>query len=119
MSRPRPWLCLALGLPTLLACGGSPPVEREPMNEEPPPVVPPPAPATEGPPVAAVRPVTNTYHGVDVVDPYQWLENPDDPEVRAWSDGQNQYARRVLAHLPGLEKIQSRVREVLGAATRR
>ena len=68
----------------LAACGGAavstpPPRATAPTGE----------PRESGPPRAEVRPVTTTYHGVEVVDPYQWLERPDDPEVRAWSDAQN------------------------------
>jgi prolyl oligopeptidase len=86
-----------------------------------PPPAPAPAPTVEapnGPPVAAVRPVTHAYHGVEVADPYEWLESPEDPEVRAWSDGQNAYARRTLAALPNVERIGAQVRAILGAGTR-
>jgi len=29
------------------------------------------------------KPVSNEYQGVKVEDPYQWLENDDDPDVKA------------------------------------
>ncbi|HTG45031.1 MAG TPA: S9 family peptidase, partial [Verrucomicrobiae bacterium] len=48
----------------------------------------------------ASKPVTNEYHGVKVVDNYQWLENGTDPEVRKWSSAQNQEARAYLDKLP-------------------
>src|SRR5437868_4094613 len=47
----------------------------------------------------ATKPVTNDYHGVKVVDNYQWLENATDPEVRKWSAAQNQEARAYLDKL--------------------
>jgi len=53
-------------------------------------------PATSGPPVAPKKPVTDVYQGVSVTDDYRWLENYSDPAVRAWSDAQNQYARKYL-----------------------
>jgi len=50
--------------------------------------------ATFGPPQTAQIPVTNVYHGLEVVDPYQWLEDWDDDRVQSWSNKQNDYARR-------------------------
>ena len=56
--------------------------------------------STSVPPVAPKKPVTDVYQGVSVTDDYRWLENYSDPAVRAWSDGQNQYARKYLDSLP-------------------
>ncbi|NOQ96913.1 MAG: hypothetical protein GQ561_01995, partial [Calditrichae bacterium] len=36
------------------------------------------------PPVAEVRMVTDTLHGDVVPDPYRWLEDWNDPEVKTW-----------------------------------
>jgi len=52
------------------------------------------------PPATLKKPVTDAYHGVQVIDDYRWLENYSDPAVRAWSDGQNKYARKYLDSLP-------------------
>ncbi|HYE03698.1 MAG TPA: prolyl oligopeptidase family serine peptidase [Phycisphaerales bacterium] len=78
-----------------------------------------PAPLTGAgdPPAAPKRPVTNEYHGTRVVDEYQWLENWDDPEVKAWSEAQNRHARGVLDSLPHVPEIRTRVTEVLTAPT--
>lgn len=46
------------------------------------------------------RPVTTTYHGTRVIDPYQWLENSADPAVRKWTAEQNKEARAYLDKLP-------------------
>ncbi|MCG8417600.1 MAG: prolyl oligopeptidase family serine peptidase [Proteobacteria bacterium] len=64
-------------------------------------------------PAAAIRPVTTTYHGVQVTDPYQWLENGDDPEVKAWAAAQNQHARAHLDALPNLPAITEEVKQFL------
>ena len=48
------------------------------------------------PPASPKKPVTEVYHGVAVTDDYRWLENYSDPAVRAWSDAENQYARKYL-----------------------
>ena len=52
------------------------------------------------PPVAPKKPVVDVYHGVQVTDDYRWLETASDPAVRAWSDGQNEFARKFLDGLP-------------------
>ncbi len=70
-------------------------------------------------PDTAKRPVTDTYHGTTVVDDYRWLEDWELAEVKAWSESQNQYARSVLDHLPGVEKIRHRVTEIMTAKTAR
>ena len=67
------------------------------------------------PPATPVRPVTDTYHGVKVVDPYRWLEKDRDPEVKAWSDAENDYARSILDRLPNVEAIRRRVTEIMSA----
>jgi prolyl oligopeptidase len=55
------------------------------------------------------KPVVETYHGVKVQDDYQWLEDWNDPAVRAWSDSQNAHARAVLDALPGRQLIHDRL----------
>lgn len=62
------------------------------------------------PPVAPVRPVTDEYFGVKVVDPYRYMENLKDPEVESWFKEQNDYARGVLAGIPGREALLARIK---------
>jgi hypothetical protein len=52
-------------------------------------------------------PVTDSYHGVPVVDEYRWLENGDDPKVKAWVAAQNAYSHAYLSKLPQREGIVS------------
>jgi len=75
---------------------------------------PPPAGA---PPATPRKPVTDTYHGVAVVDDYRWLEEGADPEVRKWSDAQNARARAVLDKLPGVETIRAELTRIMAAPT--
>jgi len=63
------------------------------------------------------KPVFDTYHGVNVEDDYQWLENWDDPAVRAWSDAENKRARGFLAALPGREQIRDRLKQWYATAS--
>ena len=45
-------------------------------------------------------PVVETLHGVEVADPYRWLEDADDPEVVAWASRQQQFTEATLEPLP-------------------
>jgi prolyl oligopeptidase len=62
---------------------------------------------------ATRRPVTNQYHGVEVVDHYQWLENASDPAVRRWSAAQNKTARAMLDRLPTRPLVEDRLTRLL------
>ncbi len=67
------------------------------------------------PPQTPKRPVTDTYFGTAVVDPYRWLEDWDNPDVKAWSEAQNAYARSRLDALAHTDEIRKRAAELLGA----
>ncbi len=58
------------------------------------------------------KPVVDQYWGVKVTDDYRWLEDWNDPAVRAWSDAENIYARSVLDGLPGRAAIAARVEQL-------
>lgn len=49
------------------------------------------------------------YHGVQVADPYRWLENMDSGEVRAWIQAQNQFTQPYLNALPSREHFKERL----------
>ena len=57
--------------------------------------------------------MTDTYHGVAVVDDYRWLENGEDPKVKAWSEAQNARARAYLDRLPGLAALRARIEQLI------
>jgi prolyl oligopeptidase len=73
-------------------------------------------PAASTPPVAAKRPVADTYHGIKVVDDYRWLENWDDPAVKAWSGEQNARARTYLDGVTSRPAIKQRLEQLIGAS---
>ena len=62
-------------------------------------------------PEIPTKPVSTEYHGVTVEDPYQWLENDDAPQVKAWSDAQNQRTRKYLDSLPERASIETQLKE--------
>src|SRR6266851_6800525 len=57
------------------------------------------------------KPVATEYHGLTVEDPYQWLENDDDSQVKAWSAAQNQQTRDYLDKLPDRAAIEKQLTE--------
>jgi prolyl oligopeptidase len=69
-----------------------------------------PAGAIPPPPVAPVRPITDDYFGVKIVDPYRYMEDLENPEVIAWFKGQNEYTRAVLASIPGRDPLLARIK---------
>ena len=70
------------------------------------------------PPVAAVRPTTDTYPGGHTVtDSYQWLEQPANPEVQFWFKGQANYTNSVLATIPGRDALLARIKSLDGNVT--
>ena len=71
--------------------------------------------ARPGPPIAPLRPVTETFYGVPLTDPYRWMENGADPAWMNYLMAQNAYARGVLAEIPGRERIGSAIEAVTGA----
>lgn len=76
------------------------------------------------PPETPVEPVAEVLHGVEIVDPYRWLEGSDAPEIEAddpsldrrvetWTEAQNAYTRGVLDGLPGRGVFDARLGELL------
>jgi len=56
----------------------------------------------------------DTYHGVDIADPFRWLENDvrEDGAVEAWVASQNEVTMAHLTGLPGRESIRQRLTEL-------
>src|SRR5947207_15980612 len=63
--------------------------------------------------IAAKPPATNEYHGVQVVDEYQWLENSADSDVQRWTREQNQRSRTALDNLPTRPYLEDRLTRLL------
>jgi prolyl oligopeptidase len=53
--------------------------------------------------------VIDSYHGIEVTDHYRWLEDAQDPEVRAWTRAQNQLSRAFLDQIPGRQDFYERL----------
>lgn len=52
-------------------------------------------------------------HGVEISDPYRWLEETDSPETRQWIKAQNEYAESLLGSFPWRERLKSRLTELM------
>jgi prolyl oligopeptidase len=68
-------------------------------------------PTAEPAPETPKKPVSTKYQGVTVDDPYQWLEKDDEPDVKGWSDTQNQRTRQYLDQLPDRSAIEKQLTE--------
>lgn len=62
----------------------------------------------------AVQPVTNVYHGMAVIDNYQWLEDADSPQVRQWVAEQNERTRTYFANLPYRAGLAEQLQQLRG-----
>jgi prolyl oligopeptidase len=64
------------------------------------------------PPVAQVRPVTETFFGTTVTDPYRYMEDLASPEVQNWAKAQSESARAALDAIPGRAPLLKRIAEL-------
>jgi prolyl oligopeptidase len=70
-----------------------------------------------GPPKAKVAPVEDTVQGHKIVDRYRYLENPNDPDTKLYVEQELSYARAILDPLPGRDKINARLSQLLEIGT--
>ena len=75
------WLAAAITQPSIHASGASP--EVRPLAY----------------PKARKANQVDRYHGIDVPDPYRWLEIPDSEETRSWIQAQNSLTFRYLGKI--------------------
>jgi prolyl oligopeptidase len=66
------------------------------------------------PPVARVEPVTETFFGTRITDPYRWMENPKDKDWQPFMKEQAAYARATLDGIPGRAALAKRISELSG-----
>jgi prolyl oligopeptidase len=63
------------------------------------------------------KPVTDEYHGVQVLDDYRWLEDGDSAAVKAWTSAQNQYSRTWLDSRADRSEIESKLKALYAKDT--
>ena len=120
----RAGLTAAICSITLGCSSGSGAPPRNPEAPPSPPSAAAPAPAAQEPaaedraapandyPASRRTEIVDKLHGVEVADPYRWLEDASAPEVQAWMKAQDAYTRARLAKLPGRDALAARLAEV-------
>lgn len=73
--------------------------------------------APEAPPKTRIDNVVEKIYGVEIADPYRWLEDQQAPETRRWIEEQNAHTRSMLDPLTGRDKISKRFSELLRVTT--
>jgi prolyl oligopeptidase len=69
--------------------------------------------ATQAPPPTRTDNVSELLHGVEVTDPYRWLEDQQSPETREWIDAQNEYTQSILSFLPGRAALRHELESLM------
>jgi prolyl oligopeptidase len=65
-------------------------------------------------PVARIEPVSETFFGETITDPYRWMENPKDKDWEPFMRGQDAHARAVLQGIPGRDALKARISALSG-----
>ncbi len=55
---------------------------------------------------------TDNYYGVQIEDPYRWLEDDNSEETKAWVKAQNELTFNYLQQIPFRDKIINRTKEI-------
>lgn len=56
--------------------------------------------------------VVNEYHGVKLEDPYQYLEDLNDPKVMNWMRSNTNYAENILEAIPARDEMIKKIEEM-------
>lgn len=65
------------------------------------------------PPKTRKTDFSETLHGVEVSDPYRWLEDNSDQEVKQWVAEQNTHTREYLEKIPARGYLKERFTKLL------
>jgi len=63
-------------------------------------------------PRSRVVDTVDNYHGVEVADPYRWLERLGSSDTQSWIEAQNQVTEKYLASLPLRQVLQKRITDL-------
>ncbi len=63
-------------------------------------------------PPSHIGETVDNYHGIEITDPYRWLEDADAEATQAWVQAQNQVTFNFLEAIADKSKIQARLTEL-------
>ncbi|MDR1919655.1 MAG: prolyl oligopeptidase family serine peptidase [Tannerellaceae bacterium] len=63
-------------------------------------------------PLAEKGQTVDTYFGVEVADPYRWLENDTSQATAAWVEAENKLTSEYLSQIPFRDRIKQRLTEL-------
>jgi prolyl oligopeptidase len=63
-------------------------------------------------PITAKVDTVDVYHGVEVPDPFRWLEDDNSPETATWVKAQNEVTLGYLSRIPYRDTIRERLTEL-------
>ncbi|MEO1340028.1 MAG: prolyl oligopeptidase family serine peptidase [Cyanobacteria bacterium J06635_13] len=55
---------------------------------------------------------SDNYHGLEVKDPYRWLEDPDSEATKQWVQAQNEVTNGYLATIPARDRLKQRLTQL-------
>jgi prolyl oligopeptidase len=70
-----------------------------------------------GPPKVKVAPAEDTVQGHKIVDRFRYLEDPSNPDTKLYVEQELAYTRSILDPLPGRDKINARLAQLLAIGT--
>jgi prolyl oligopeptidase len=68
-------------------------------------------------PLSPIEPVTDSFFGTVVTDPYRWLEEADNPRVKAWTAEENKRTADYFSGLPYRTTLHDRVAGLIDGAS--
>ncbi|NET46685.1 prolyl oligopeptidase family protein [Okeania sp. SIO2B3] len=63
-------------------------------------------------PITHKTDIVENYHGVEVADPYRWLEDPNSEETQEWVKAQNEITFNYLAEISERKNIKKRLTKI-------
>ena len=63
-------------------------------------------------PLAAKSEQQDNYHGVNIADPYRWMEDENSVATKTWIAEENKLTRNYLSAIPFRDLIKKRISEL-------